>query len=310
MERVRALWANLLKGRLERLQLFTQLYGCVEAGGTKFVVGVARGRDRVGRVERIPTTTPDETLAAAVRVLEEEGPVAAVGVAGFSPLVLDRGRPDWGRLADTPKPGWSGADLAGPFARALRCPVALDTDVNGAALAESLWGAAEGAGVAVYVTVGTGVSGGAVVDGRPVHGARHPVMGHFRPVRHRADDFAGVCPFHGACLEGLVSGTAIRARWGAPLSDLGPTHEAHDVVAFYLGQLVAATQAMLSPERVVFGGGVMATPGLLDRVRDQAARLANGYFGIAAAEYGRLVVPARLGDRAGLLGALALAQQL
>jgi len=288
------------------------LFGCIEAGGTKFVLGVARDPDTVLRTARIPTTTPDETLAAALEFFTaaqaEWGAVDALGIASFGPVDLDRSSPGWGRIVDTPKPGWSGTDLVGPFARALDCPVGFDTDVNGAILAESLWGAATGADIAVYVTVGTGIGGGALVEERPVHGSRHPEMGHILPRRHPDDrDFVGTCPFHGDCLEGLASGPAIAARWGASLSELGPDHPAHDIVAYYLAQLVVAQQALLSPRRIVLGGGVLGTPGLLDRVRDHAARMANGYFGTH--DYATLIVAPGLGDRAGLLGALALAQR-
>lgn len=288
------------------------LFGCVEAGGTKFVLGVARAHDAVLRTHRIPTTGPEETLAAALaffrQAAEELGAFAAFGIASFGPIDLDRLSPGWGRITDTPKVGWSGTGLAGAFGRAFSCPIGFDTDVNAAALAESLWGACVGADIAIYVTVGTGVGGGALVEERPIHGHRHPEMGHIPLRRHPQDrDFAGICPFHGDCLEGLASGPAIHARWGASLSDLAPDHIGHDVVAFYLAQLVVAQQAILSPRRIVLGGGVMATPGLVDRIRAQAERLAGGYFGTA--DYAALVVPPALGDRSGLLGALALAQR-
>jgi len=287
------------------------LYGCIEAGGTKFVLGIARDADTILRTARVPTTAPQETLAAALAFFAE-GKVAfgrfdAIGIASFGPVDLDRLSPGWGRIEETPKPGWSGVDLAGPFGSAFNCPVGFDTDVNGAVLAESLWGTAAGAAVAVYVTVGTGIGGGALVEGHPVHGSRHPEMGHMLPRRHADDrDFTGICPFHRDCLEGLVSGPAILARWGAPLCDLAVDHPAHAIVAWYLAQLVATQQAMLSPQRIVLGGGVLGTPGLLDKVRTQAAVLSGGYFGTG--DYADLIVAPGLGDRAGLLGALALAR--
>lgn len=288
------------------------LYGCIEAGGTKFVLGVARGPDEVLRTARVPTTAPAETIGAALdfltRARDDLGGYDAFGIASFGPVDLDRASPTWGHVLSTPKPGWTGADLAGAFGRAFDCPVGFDTDVNGAILSESLWGAAAGADVAVYVTVGTGIGGGALVDGRTVHGSRHPEMGHFLPRRHPDDrDFAGVCPFHGDCLEGLASGPAIMARWGASLSDLPSHHPGHAIIADYLAQLVVAQQAILSPRRIVLGGGVMGTPGLLDGVRARAGELAAGYFGDG--DPAQLIVAPGLGDRAGLLGALALAQR-
>lgn len=288
------------------------LFGCIEAGGTKFVLGVAHAHDRVLRTHRVPTTTPQETLDAALAFFAEAegefGGYTAFGIASFGPVDLDRRSSNWGRITDTPKPGWSGTDLAGAFGGRFDCPVGFDTDVNGAVLAEHLWGACVGADIATYVTVGTGIGGGALVEERPVHGGRHPEMGHIHPRRHARDrDFAGTCPFHGDCLEGLASGPAIQARWGASLSELAPDHEAHAIIAYYLAQLVVTQQALLSPRRIVLGGGVMVTGGLLDRVRTEAARLAGAYFGTH--DYAELIVPPGLGDRAGLLGALALAQR-
>jgi fructokinase len=288
-----------------------RLFGCIEAGGTKFMLGIARDPDTMLRTTRVRTADPARTLGAALEFFAEGqaefGRYDAIGIAAFGPVDLDMASPTWGRIAGTPKPGWSGVDLAGPFGRALDCPVGLDTDVNGAVLAESLWGAAIGAHTATYVTVGTGIGGGVLIDGRTVHGARHPEMGHMLPRRHAEDqDFAGICPFHRDCLEGLASGPAIAARWGASLSELGVDHPAHAIVAYYLAQLVVAQQAILSPERIVMGGGVLAAAGLIDRVRTQAAYLAGDYFGTG--DYAGLVVPPGLGERAGLLGALALAQ--
>ncbi|NEX93441.1 ROK family protein [Caulobacter sp. 17J65-9] len=289
------------------------LYGCVEAGGTKFVVAAARGPDALIEPARIATTTPAETLAAAVAhlrgIAERHGPFAAIGVASFGPVDPDPQSPRWGRIVETPKPGWSDTDLAGEIGRAFGCPVGFDTDVNGAVLAEAAWGAAQGVDVASYVTVGTGLGAGVLIGGRLVHGTRHPEMGHFRPVRHPADlDYPGSCPWHGGCLEGLACGVAIKARWGASLGGLPPDHVGHEVIASYLAQLVITQQAVLAVRRVILGGGVMDTPGLLERVRRQAAVLAGGYFGPAASDYEALVVRPGLGDRSGVLGALRLAQ--
>ncbi|RZF66310.1 ROK family protein [Sphingomonas populi] len=287
------------------------LLGCIEAGGTKFVLGVATGPDTVLRTARVATTRPDETIGAALDFFRtaaaDFGAFAAFGIASFGPVDLDPRSSGWGRIGDTPKEGWRDADIAGPFGQAFDCPVGFDTDVNGAILAEHLWGAARGTDVAVYVTVGTGIGGGALVAGRPVHGLRHPEMGHMLPRRHPDDrDFAGICPFHGDCLEGLASGPAIIARWGASLSELPEGHVGRTIIADYLAQLVVAQHAILSPQRIVFGGGVLATPGLLDLVRARAEVLAAGYFGDGG---DGLIVAPGLGDRAGLLGALALAQR-
>lgn len=285
------------------------LFGCIEAGGTKFVVGlVQRDRVIVARAH-VHTRAREETIGEAIAWLEAasrlHGRIAGVGIASFGPVGLDRSRADWGHILTTTKPGWSGTDMAGPFARAFGCPVGFDTDVNGAALAENLWGAGMDADVSAYLTVGTGIGGGAIVRGVPLHGFGHPEMGHAFPPRHPDDrDFAGVCPFHGACFEGLASGPAIVARWGATLSDLPASHPGHAIVAFYLAQLTVALSALLAPQRIVMGGGVMEAPGLIARIREARTMIAGGYFPGEAQD---VIVPPALGTDAGLLGALVLA---
>jgi fructokinase len=283
-------------------------YGLVEAGGTKFVLGVATDKDTIEATTRIETTTPQETIGAMLDWFRGQSELAAIGVASFGPLELDRASPNWGHITKTTKPHWSGTDIAGPLQRALGCPVAINTDVNGAALAEYLWGAGQGQKVSLYFTVGTGIGGGAIVDGRILQGLSHPEMGHIRLPRHAHDlGFAGICSFHQECLEGLASGPAIQARWGASLSHLPSDHVAHEVIAYYLAQTVVTMQSIFEPGRIIFGGGVMATPGLIERVRQQAVALGGGYFRGNPEE---IVALPGLGDKAGLLGALALAQSV
>jgi fructokinase len=293
----------------------TGLLAGIEAGGTKFVCAVARaGNDIVGET-RIATTTPAATLSAALEffasITAELGALSAMGVAAFGPVDLRPLSPTFGRILATPKPGWAGTDLVTPFARRFGCPVAIDTDVSAAALAETLHGAGRGCGTVVYITVGTGIGGGIVVEGRTLKGHLHPEMGHMRVVRHERDaEFAGVCPFHGDCVEGLASGPAIEARYGASLDRLPPGHEALGVIAHYLGQLAANVMLTLSPERVVFGGGVVRSESLLREIRAAAAKSLNGYAGFGAAESalaGVIVAPG-LGERSGICGALALAR--
>ena len=288
------------------------LYGCIEAGGTKFVVGIAASPGDIRETARFDTISPGETIGATIAWLREaqirHGALKSVGIASFGPLELDRSMSNWGHITATTKPGWSNCSFGAKVADALGLPVGFDTDVNGAALAETRWGAGKGHTVVVYITVGTGIGGGAIVGGKPLHGLSHPEMGHIRPRRHPLDlDFVGVCPFHGDCLEGLASGPAIMARWGASLSELAADHPAHTIIASYIAQLVTTLQSLMEPGRVILGGGVMATPGLLERVRAQAAKLSCGYFRGVADEI--IVLPA-LGDRAGLLGGLALAQDI
>ncbi len=280
-------------------------YGLIEGGGTKFVLGVADGAGAIRARERLPTTTPDETLGRAIAWFRAQGLApGAIGIACFGPLQLDPQAPDFGHVTHTVKPHWNGADVIGPFRAAFGCPVGIETDVNGAALAESLWGAGQGRRSLLYVTVGTGVGGGFIADGTLLRGASHPEMGHIRVPRHPGDRFAGDCAFHGDCLEGLVAGPAIRARWGQPLSGLGA--EEAEVVAWYLGQAIATWQATLQPDRIVLGGGVMETTGLLERVREAAAAAGGDYF---AGDPREIVVAPGLGADSGLRGALAVAQR-
>jgi fructokinase len=281
-------------------------YGLIEAGGTKFVLGVADEAGVIAAREQIPTTTPEQTLGAALAWFRAQDlQPEAIGIASFGPLDLDRASPSWGCVTRTPKPHWSGANLVAPFAQAFGCPVGLETDVNGAALAESRWGAGKGLGSLLYVTIGTGVGGGFVSGGRLLQGLSHPEMGHIRMPRHPQDqNFAGHCPFHGDCLEGLAAGPAIIARWGASLSDLPAEHPATDIIAWYLGQAVVTFQAIMEPARIVLGGGVTATEGLLGKIRAVARKAGAGYFVGDPAE---IVVAPALGNNAGLLGALAVA---
>lgn len=280
-------------------------YGLIEAGGTKFVLGLADESGRIAARARIDTTTPQATLGAAVDWFRAQGrDLQAVGIASFGPLDLDRTSPGYGCVRATPKPGWSGANLVSPFAEAFGCPVSIDTDVNGAALAEARWGAGRGLGSLLYLTIGTGIGGGFVSGGHLLHGLSHPEMGHIRVPRHADDlEFAGMCPFHGDCLEGLAAGPAVKARWGQSLSELGSDHPAHGMIAWYLGRALATFQAVMEPARIVLGGGVMDTPGLRGRIGVEAAAAGAGYF-VGKAE--EVVVAPALDSDSGLQGALAL----
>jgi len=281
-------------------------YGLIEAGGTKFVLGVADADRTILARKSIPTTTPEETLGAALDWFAAQGAeYAAFGIASFGPLDLDPASPAFGSVRATPKPHWSGTSLIAPFAQRFGVPVAIDTDVNGAALAEARWGAGEGHGSVLYLTIGTGIGGGFCSDGQLLRGLSHPEMGHIRMPRHPEDmDFAGTCPFHGDCLEGLACGPAVIARWGMSLSQLPEGHPGKRIIAWYIGQALATFQTVMEPARIVLGGGVTATPGLIELVRTEALAANGGYtFG----KIDELIVSPGLGDNAGLLGALALA---
>lgn len=283
------------------------LCGAVEAGGTKFVLAIGRGHDDIVAQTQIPTTTPGETLQCAIEWFQDHGGIAALGIASFGPVDLDPASANWGAITDTPKPGWSQASVAARLGDSLGCPVGLDTDVNGAAIGEYRHGAAKGCDVAIYVTVGTGIGGGAIVGGETVKGSRHPEMGHVMLRRHPRDlDFAGACPVHGDCLEGLASGPAIKARWGASLSDLALDHVAHEIIADYLAQFCQTLIALYSPQRIILGGGVLQTAGLLDKIRAQAAAYAVSYFGVHA---DAIIVAPGLGTCSGIAGAFELAKR-
>jgi fructokinase len=288
------------------------LFGGIEAGGTKFVCAAGTGPDDLRALTRFPTTTPAETFARAIAFFQEQpAPVAALGIGSFGPVDLDPASPTYGYITSTPKLGWQQADICGTVGRALGVPVAFDTDVNAAALGEQRWGAARQADPVLYLTVGTGIGGGVLVGGRPVHGLVHPEIGHMLVQRDpQADPFPGVCPYHGDCLEGLAAGPALQARWGQPGHTLPADHPAWPLEAEYLARGLVACICVLSPQRIILGGGVMQQPHLFPLVRARVQGLLNGYLKAPAIEkqIDGYIVPPALGDRAGVLGALALAE--
>lgn len=290
------------------------LYAAVEAGGTKINCAVGTGPADIRRRARIDTRAPDVTMAEMVAFFAaataELGPVAALGVGSFGPLDLDPVSPTWGYVAVTTKPGWTWIDMVGPVARQLGCPAAFDTDVNAAALGEARWGAGSGADGLAYFTIGTGIGGGFVSGGRPLHGLTHPEMGHVLLRRHPDDDYRGLCRFHGDCAEGLASGPAIRDRLGAPLNELPDDHPFRAILADYLGQLCAHAVLMLSPQRIVLGGGVMNAGGLHAPAADRMRHHLAGFIAHPRLAADDFVVPPVLGDDAGLAGAFALAMDV
>jgi fructokinase len=291
------------------------LWGGIEAGGTKTVCAVGTGADDLRAEERIPTTTPDETIGRALAFLREqaqEEPLAAVGIASFGPLDLNPESPSFGQIIVTPKPGWAYTDWVERVQQGLDAPVGLDTDVNAAALAEHQWGAARGLGDFVYLTIGTGIGGGGMVHGRLIHGLNHPEMGHMRVPHDRAlDPFDGSCPYHGDCLEGLAAGPALEARWGQPAATLGEDHPAWPLEAEYLALGLVNFICTLLPQRIIMGGGIMQQPRLFPLVRRRVQELLSGYFRAPQIldRIDEYVVPPGLGHRAGVLGAIALAQR-
>jgi fructokinase len=292
-------------------------FGALELGGTKCVAAIGDDAAHVVAETRVPTTSVGATLGALVTFFEAQraarNPLDAIGIGSFGPLDLDPASPRHGWITTTPKPGWADVDVAGLFREALGVPVAIDTDVNAAALGEWRHGAARGADVVVYLTVGTGIGGGVLVGGQPLHGLVHPEIGHLRVPRDpRADPFDGVCPYHGDCLEGLASGPAMAARWGQPAETLPVGHDAWRLEARYLALALQNVVCTLSPQRIVLGGGVMDHGPLLAEVREQLGALLNGYVQAPAILHAmdQYVVAPGLGSRAGLIGALELAARI
>jgi fructokinase len=236
----------------------------------------------------------------------------AIGIGSFGPVDLQTGSPTFGYITSTPKVPWRNFDLAGTVRKACNLPVGFDTDVNAAALGEAHWGAAQGLTDFLYLTVGTGIGGGALVNGRLLHGLMHPEMGHIRvPHDWTEDPFAGACPFHSDCLEGLASGAAIQARWGVPGTDLPLDHPGWELEAHYLARGLVNLVCILSPRRIVIGGGVLQHPCLLHLVRREFQRLLNGYIEsqMVSERIVEYIVPPGLGCHSGVLGALVLAQR-
>ncbi|GAB4500465.1 MAG: ROK family protein [Anaerolineales bacterium] len=289
----------------------TKLYGGIEGGGTKFVCAVGSGPDDIRAEIRFPTTTPAETLGRAIDFFKEFD-LSALGVACFGPLDPDPASSTFGRILPTPKPGWTNADVVGALRAALGLPVAFDTDVNGAALAEARWGAAQGCDPALYLTIGTGIGGGVLVNGKLLHGLLHPEMGHL-PLPHDVarDPFAGICPFHGDCFEGLASGPALEKRWGQKAETLPSAHPAWELEAHYIALALMSYIVTLSPQKIIIGGGVSAQPGLLPLLRQKLQAALNGYVQSPkiTETIDQFIVSPGLGARSGVLGALALAME-
>jgi fructokinase len=291
-----------------------RVYGGIEAGGTKFVCIIGTGPDDLCAETVFPTTTPEETIRQVIDFFNGysgAGSLSAIGIASFGPLNLDTNSPEYGHITRTPKSGWERTDILGIVKSALGLPVEIDTDVNGAALAEHLWGAGKGTNNLVYITIGTGIGGGGLVNGGLIHGLVHPEMGHICiPHDREKDPFKGCCPYHGDCLEGLASGKAVELRWGKPAEELPEDHPAWEMEAHYLALGISNIICTLSPGRIVTGGGLLKNPSLLPKVREKTREYLNGYIdspGITEDIDNYIVIPG-LGDYSGALGAIALAR--
>jgi len=291
------------------------LWGGIEAGGTKFMCAVGTSPDDLRAETQFPTETPEQTIGQAVEFFRQQGkvePLTAIGIASFGPVDPNPASPTFGYVTTTPKPGWAHTDLAGAVQQALGIPVGFDTDVNGSALGEYYWGAAQGLDNFIYLTIGTGIGGGAMVNGKLVHGLMHPEMGHIRiPHDWDADPYAGSCPYHGDCLEGLACGPALEGRWGERGETLPADHPAWSLEAEYLALGLANFICTLLPQRIIMGGGIMDRPQIWPLLRRRVKELLNGYLQVPAIldHIEAYIVAPGLGRRAGVLGAIALAQQ-
>ena len=288
----------------------SDLYGGVETGGTWCVCALGTGPDDIAAEETFRTGAPAETLERIIAFFAAHPPPRAVGIGAFGPLDLHPGSPTWGHVTTTPKPGWAHTAVAPVIRDRLGVPVRFDTDVNAAALGEQRWGAGRDLPSLCYLTVGTGIGAGIIVDGRPLHGLIHPEPGHLRiPHDRERDPFPGACPAHGDCWEGLAAGGAIARRWGRDPVELADDHPAWALEAEYVALGILSIVTVVSPHRVITGGGVMERPGLLPDVRRRLRELVGGYLDtpLLGDDVDDYVVAPELGDRAGVLGAIALA---
>jgi fructokinase len=281
--------------------------GAIEAGGTKFVCGIGNEQGVIEDRVSFPTAQPDETMNKVIEFFQDKQ-VQAIGIGSFGPVNIDRGSPKYGYVTTTPKPGWSNYDFIGTLKQAFDVPYGWDTDVNAAAFGEVTWGAAKGLDSCIYYTFGTGVGVGIYAEGKLIHGLVHPEGGHVPVRRHPEDTFEGCCPYHGDCLEGMAAGPAIERRWGVKGHELLPDHPAWAMQAYYIGQALMGTILLLSPLKIILGGGVMKQQHLFQMIRNEVKKNLNGYVSsdVIEAHIDEYIVPPGLGDNAGLCGSLAL----
>ena len=287
-----------------------RVYGALEGGGTKMVLAIVSEEGKIQEKTSIPTRTPAETMPEMIGFFRRF-PIEALGIGCFGPLDLNPDSPTYGSITATPKLPWRNYPLTAAFRNALDIPVGLDMDVNGAALAEATLGAAKGLESCLYVTVGTGIGGGLIIHGKPVHGLTHPEIGHMAVTPLPEDPLpGGICPYHGNCLEGMASGPAIEKRWGISAKELPEDHPAWELESAYLAQLCASAMLSFSPEKIILGGGVMQQKFLLSGIRAKTIETLHGYIVHPAIEAGLkdYIVEPGLGTESGILGAYLLAR--
>ncbi|GAB1157242.1 fructokinase GmuE [Paenibacillus illinoisensis] len=281
--------------------------GAIEAGGTKFVCGIGNEQGHMEEWCSFPTEHPEITLAKVSDYFRDKG-VEAIGIGSFGPIDLKPDSPTYGYITTTPKSVWENCNVVGILKREFPVPFGWDTDVNAAALGEVTWGAAQGLDNCVYYTIGTGVGVGTIAGGKRIHGLLHPEGGHIRTRRHPQDHFAGLCKYHGDCLEGLAAGPAIEARWQTPGSELPTDHLAWEMESYYIAESITTTILLHSPQKIILGGGVMQQMHLFPMIREQVIHNLHGYVNVTELlqHIDQYIVPPGLGQHAGLYGALAL----
>ncbi len=292
-----------------------QYFVGIEGGGTKFNCIIANNPEEMFETIRIPTTNPNETLDQVIAFIKESSKnthIKAIGVGTFGPLDLDKNSSSFGTITKTTKHGWSNFDILGKLKTAFSVPISVDTDVNAAAFGEYTWGAGQETDSLVYLTVGTGVGGGGILHGKPLHGLLHPEMGHLIIPLAISDSPQGICPFHNNCLEGFASGPAIKAIWGKPPEDLPKDHPAWDFEADVIAKGLMNIILTISPQKIILGGGVMKKPGLLDKIRNNVLINLNHYVQHSSITESieSYIVPPALGDYSGRYGAVALASEI
>lgn len=284
------------------------LLGSVEAGGTKFVCAVGNENGEIIERTEFPTTIPTETLGKVVEFFKDKK-VESIGLGCFGPIDLDKNSKTYGYITSTPKPNWANYNILGEIKKHFDVPVAFDTDVNAAALGEAVWGNAKSLDSCVYITVGTGIGGGALIEGKLLHGSMHPEMGHIMVKRHPEDTFEGCCPFHHDCLEGMASGPSIEKRWGKKGNELAQVNKVWELEAYYLAQALVSYILVLSPKRIILGGGVMKQEQLFPLIRQNVKEMLKGYIKNSDIEknLNEYITKPGLGQNAGICGGIALA---
>ena len=283
------------------------LYGALEAGGTKMVCAIGEENGHILEETSIPTREPADTMSDVLHFFGEKE-IAALGIGCFGPIDLIKSSPTYGFITSTPKLAWRDFDIVGTCKKALQIPVGFDTDVNGSLLGEVTYGAAKGLTDVIYLTVGTGIGGGVMTNGKLLHGMLHPELGHSILPLHPDDSYKGHCPSHGTCLEGLASGPAIEERWGDKAVNLADKPEVWELESFYLAEALVNFIVTLSPQRIILGGGVMHQKQLFPLIRKKTAKLLNGYLPTKElSDMDSYIVPASLNDKQGIMGAIKLA---